>query len=54
MIYEIDEDDYLFIYNVEGNQIFGITKNNNWVKRDYNHHGNQIYREDSTGYKYRG
>lgn len=50
MKYEINNRSELIIRNELGNQIFGISKNNNWIKRDYNHKGYIISYENHTGY----
>lgn len=41
MIYNLDEDNYLFIYDEKNNLIF-INRNNKWIKRDFDHENNTI------------
>lgn len=49
MKYRINPYGDLVIYNGFNRQMFGITKNNRWIKYDYNQNGKQIYYEDSSG-----
>lgn len=50
MKYYINEYDELVIHNDSGNEIFGINKDNNWIKSDFDHKGREIYYEDDTGF----
>jgi YD repeat-containing protein len=38
-----------YVYNNRGNEIYEDA-DGYWVKREYDDHGNLIYREDSTGF----
>lgn len=49
MKYRVDDNGSLVIYNESGRQIFGFSRNNYWVKIDYDHEGNRIYYENSQG-----
>jgi len=44
------EDNYLHIYNGNGNRIYSEDSNGYWVKRKYDNNGNETYYEDSYGF----
>lgn len=50
MEYIITNNENLLIINDSNNQIFGISNDNCWYKWDYNHNGQTVYYEDSSGY----
>lgn len=50
MIYKINKDGELLIYNDLGYPIFVITKDNCWGKYEYGQNHKTVYYEDYTGY----
>lgn len=46
-----NNNDNLIIINDSDNFIFAKINNNYWSKRDYNQNGEEIYYENSNGYK---
>lgn len=46
MKYHIDQENFLYIHSNKYNLIF-IGKNRNWIRREYDHNGDEISYDDS-------